>query len=70
MDDMNDSGSCTEGSRFYKQLRVVDDTNDFGSLAHDLRCYLQLKVMVDMNDLVSHELRKLNAMNNLDLWMI
>ena len=30
MDDMNNLGSCVQGSRCYKQLRVVDDMNDSG----------------------------------------
>ena len=31
MDDMNDFGSCAQGSRCNEQLRVVDELNDFGS---------------------------------------
>ena len=31
MDDMNDSGSWTQGSRCYVQHRVVVDMNNFGS---------------------------------------
>ena len=31
MDDMNNFGSWTQGSRFYEQHRVMVDMNDFGS---------------------------------------
>ena len=28
VDDMNNSESWTQGSRFYEQIKVVDDIND------------------------------------------
>ena len=31
MDDINDYGSWTQGSRSYEQHKVVVDMNDFGS---------------------------------------
>ena len=44
--------------------------NDSGSWAQDSRCYEQLNIMGDMNDLGCHELKPLNAMSSLGLWMI
>ena len=49
MDDINDSGSWAQGSRYYTQLRVVIDMNDSRSWANDSKCYEQLKVVNDIN---------------------
>ena len=44
--------------------------DESGSWAQGFRFYEQLRVVDDMNDLGSHELKPLNAMNNLGLGMI
>ena len=49
---------------------MVLDRKDTGSRAQGYRSYEHLKVVLDMNDLGSHELRLLDAMNRLGLWML
>ena len=39
-------------------------------MSSSYRCYEQLNFVDDMNDLESYELRPLDAINNLGLWMI
>ena len=63
VDGMNDFRLWDEGSRCYKQLRVVVDIKDFELCALSFRCYEQLKVVDDMNDLGSHEVSPLDFMN-------
>ena len=58
MDDMKNYGSW---------VRDVDDINDVVLWAQGFRFYEQVKVVDDMNDSRSHELRPLDAMNNLGL---
>ena len=80
MDDMNDFGSSTHGSkcyehlrsmvdmnkgfRCYKQLKLMDDMSYSGSWAQGFGCYKKLKVVDDMNDSISPKLKPLNAMNS------
>ena len=52
------------------ELKAMVDLNDFGLLAQGFRCYEQLIVMDDMNNSGFYELRPLDAMNNIGLWMI
>ena len=70
MDDLNDSKSWVQGFRCYEQFKDVDDINNIMLWARDSRCYEQVKVVDDMNDSRSHELRPLDAINNLGLWII
>ena len=44
--------------------------NESRSWAQGSRCYEQFKVVDDMNDSGSRELRHLDAMNNLEMWII
>ena len=67
MDDINDSESLAQGSRYYEQLKIGLDMNDFGSWAHDSKCYEQLKSVSDLN--YSRSWVE-DAMNNQALWMI
>ena len=41
----------------------------FGSWAQDYGCFEQLSIMNDMNDFISRDLRPLDAMRSLRLWM-
>ena len=41
----------------------------WGPLPQGSICYEQLRVVDDMNDLGSHDLRALDAMDSLGLWM-
>ena len=74
--DMNYYWSWAYELKCYEQLRVVDDMNNSRSWAAGSRCYEQLKVVddlkfvEDMNDSGSYELRPLDVMNSLRLWMI
>ena len=67
MVDMNDSRLWVKGSRCYEQFRDMDDMNNSVWWAQGSRCYEQLKVVDDMNDSRAHELKPLDAMNNLGL---
>ena len=67
---MNDSSSYAQGSRCFEELRAMDDMNEFGSWAQGSKCNEQLSVVDDMNDLGSRELKELDVVNNLGLWMI
>ena len=51
-------------------VKVMDDMCHFGSWAKDYGCFEQLSIVKDMNDLISYELRPLDVMSNLELWMI
>ena len=42
----------------------------FGSCAQVYGCFQQLSIVNDMNDFISHELRPLEALSRLGLWMI
>ena len=42
--------------------------DDFGSWTHSCRCYEQLKPLKDMNESAC-ELRALDSMNSLGMWM-
>ena len=70
MVDMNDSGLWVKRPICYEQFKDVDDMNDSVWWAQGSRCYDQLKVVDDMNDSGSHEVRPLDAMNNLGLQVI
>ena len=70
MVDMNDFRLWVKGFRCYEQFRDVDYMNDSVWWAQGSRCYEQLIVLDDMNDSGSHELRPLDAMNNLGFQMI
>ena len=48
----------------------MDDMCHFGSWAQGYGCFKQLSIMNYMNDLISRELRLLDAMSSLGLWMI
>ena len=48
MDDMNDSRSWAQGSRFYEQLRIVVNLNDSRSQAQGSRCYEWIRYVYDM----------------------
>ena len=50
MDDMNDSSSWAQASKYYDQLWPIVDLKDSWSWGQDSRCYEQLKVGVEMND--------------------
>ena len=58
------------------ELRARDAINNsglcltFSSWSQGSRCYEQLIVVNDMNDSVSCDLRPLDAMNRLGLWML
>ena len=67
---MNDFVSCAHGSRCYEQVRVMDEMNDSKLLGQGYRFYEQLYTVVEMNDYGGHELRALNAMTNVGLWLI
>ena len=45
MDDMNDFGSWSLGSIYYKQLRGVVDMKDFMSWTQDFRGFEQVRAM-------------------------
>ena len=67
---MNDSRLWEQASRCYEKVRLVDEMSYSRSWAQGFGRYEQLKVVDYMNDLGSHELKSLDAMNNLGLWMI
>ena len=50
MDDMNDSRSWDEATRYSKQLKAIIDLKDYGLGTLGSACYEQLKVMVNMNN--------------------
>ena len=39
MDDMNDSGSWSQASRYYDEVKVIIDLKDSSSSAQGSRCY-------------------------------
>ena len=49
-------------------FKHLDDINNSRSCGQGYRCYEHIRVIDDMNDF-GHELKKINAMNNSDLWM-
>ena len=48
----------------------MDDICHFGSWPQGYVCFEQLRIMNDMNDLISCELRPLDVVSSLGLWMI
>ena len=48
----------------------MDDMCHSGSWAQGYGCFEQLSIVNDINDLISRELRPLDALSNLGLWMI
>ena len=48
----------------------MDDMSYYGLLAKGFECDDQLKVVDDMNDSGSHELKPLDTMNCLGMWII
>ena len=64
MDDMNNYGSWTQGSRCYEQLTIVDDMND--SISLDLRPpdAMNNSGLRIISMILSHEPMSPNAMNN------
>ena len=50
VDDMNDSESWAQASRFYEQLKAVVDMKDSELWVQGSRSYAQLKVIDDMKD--------------------
>ena len=44
--------------------------NDYTSLVQSFKCYEHVRVMDDMNNLECCELKSLDTMNRLRLWMI
>ena len=70
MVDMNDFESWAQGSWCYEYLMVIGDMSYFGSWSPDSGCYEQLMVVDNMNESRSHEIKPLDAKENLGLWMI
>ena len=67
---MNNFGLYAYGSRCDEQLKAMDDTCHSLSWAQGYGCFEQLRIVNDMNDLISCELRSLDVMSSLELWMI
>ena len=63
-DDMNDSGSWSQGSRFYENLKAIDDTKDLGHGLSGLNSMNSLGLLMRWRTPI-HVFRALNSMNTL-----
>ena len=62
---MNDSWLLAQCSKCYELVRVMNDSR---SSTQGSSCYEQLRVVNDMNDFM-FQLKALDAMSSLELWM-
>ena len=66
---MNISGLRLTWMTLGRELKAVENMSSSELWAQRYRCYKQLSVVDDMNDSRSKDLRVLNGMNSLGLWL-